>query len=481
MKKLILVLVLILSLVCLASCEGLEDVLDELEDMVEDLSGGNNVVQGGEKPNPEEKPNDNENNSNDGANHVHSLEYHPAVEATCLNSGNLEYWECTSGCKNLFADAEGTIYTSLSTIVIPAIGHTYNTEYLYDAEGHWQEATCEHATEVNANPTKINHEFDANGTCGVCSYNTYTAALKLARGGNETAGYYYTIEGLAEGVTVESLVIPEEIDGIPVTKIKSYAFEGATFTSIKLSETLKEIGNGAFWGCKGLTTIDIPKGVEDIGTGIFSLCDNIESITSSGVKGEDTYYVANNCIMRYYPKAMGAPEEYYVIAGCKNSTIPSKTTRIMSDAFYCISTLTTINFPSSITNIGDSAFRGTGLVEAKLGSTKLKNLVRYVFSDCESLTTVTLPYATLKTIQDGAFLNCTSLESIVIPGNVESIYGGAFEGCTALTSVVFDSASTHTWKVDNNVTVNVSNAQTNAENLTDPEKYMNKTWSSTQK
>ena len=63
---------------------------------------------------------------------------------------------------------------------------------------------------------------------------------------------------------------------------------------------------------------------------------------------------------------------------------------------------------------------------------------------------------------------------------MESIYGGAFEGCTALTSVVFDSASTHTRKVDN-VTVNVSNAQTNAENLTNPDKYMNKTWSSTKK
>lgn len=52
----------------------------------------------------------------------------------------------------------------------------------------------------------------------------------------------------------------------------------------------------------------------------------------------------------------------------------------------------------------------------------------YVFQYCSALTDVRLSNALIK-IPGSAFLNCNSLESIVIPYNVKSIGNSAFSGC----------------------------------------------------
>ena len=51
-----------------------------------------------------------------------------------------------------------------------------------------------------------------------------------------------------------------------------------------------------------------------------------------------------------------------------------------------------------------------------------------MFQYCSALTDVRLSNALIK-IPGSAFLNCNSLESIVIPYNVKSIGNSAFSGC----------------------------------------------------
>ena len=46
------------------------------------------------------------------------------------------------------------------------------------------------------------------------------------------------------------------------------------------------------------------------------------------------------------------------------------------------------------------------------------------------------------TINEGAFKNCTSLESVTIPNSVTTINGGVFEHCTSLTSVTIGNGVT---------------------------------------
>jgi hypothetical protein len=76
-----------------------------------------------------------------------------------------------------------------------------------------------------------------------------------------------------------SVIIPDTIDGLPVTGIGSTPFQGNTdVTQITLPKSLKMIERSAFNG-SGLTSIVIPEGVTDIEGGAFSRCENLTSVT----------------------------------------------------------------------------------------------------------------------------------------------------------------------------------------------------------
>ena len=75
-----------------------------------------------------------------------------------------------------------------------------------------------------------------------------------------TTGSEVTITDCDEDATGE-LVIPETIDGNPVTSIGSSAFLRCTsLTSITLPDSVTSIGDGAFLGCTALMTIEVDPG-----------------------------------------------------------------------------------------------------------------------------------------------------------------------------------------------------------------------------
>ncbi len=56
---------------------------------------------------------------------VHTLEYVPAVAATCTEDGNTEYWVCTD-CGKFFADEAGTVEIEEGSWIIEATGHKWD-------------------------------------------------------------------------------------------------------------------------------------------------------------------------------------------------------------------------------------------------------------------------------------------------------------------------------------------------------------------
>jgi hypothetical protein len=120
-------------------------------------------------------------------------------------------------------------------------------------------------------------------------------------------------------------------------------------------------------------------------------------------------------------------------------TIPEGVTTIGSNAFSGCTMLSSISFPESLTAIGSSAFKGSGLSSVTIPNGVVMG--NGVFQGCTGLTSVTIS-AGVQGIEDSSFMGCTALSSIEIPDTVTTIGTSAFKDCTGLTTVVIPEGIT---------------------------------------
>ena len=83
-----------------------------------------------------------------------------------------------------------------------------------------------------------------------------------------------------------TVVLPEEIEGCPVTNIGFYAFEAKfDIVSVSIPESVTVISEGAFMDCSSLSDINLPSGLKEIGRGAFAGCASLTEMTvPDGVK-----------------------------------------------------------------------------------------------------------------------------------------------------------------------------------------------------
>ena len=99
-----------------------------------------------------------------------------------------------------------------------------------------------------------------------------------------------------------------------------------------------KLGDYAFYGCSGLTSLTIPSGVTKIGCYALSSCIGLTSLTLPSSVTEIGEHAFLNC------------------RGLTNFTIPSGVTKIGAGAFFCCYGLISLTIPSSVTAIGSQAF-----------------------------------------------------------------------------------------------------------------------------
>lgn len=75
------------------------------------------------------------------------------------------------------------------------------------------------------------------------------------------------------------VVVPSEIEDMPVTKLAPYAFSSHGAVKITLPNTIIELGGHCFSNCEAITQFEIPDGVSIIPDSCFNFCRNLEKIT----------------------------------------------------------------------------------------------------------------------------------------------------------------------------------------------------------
>lgn len=164
-----------------------------------------------------------------------------------------------------------------------------------------------------------------------------------------------------------------------------------------IPDSVTSIGNGAFYDCDGLTSINIPDSVTSIGNNVFSFCTGLTSII-----------------------------------------IPNSVTSIGDSTFQNCSRLTSIEIPDSVTSIGSSAFYNCDSLTSVTISNSITSISDRIFYGCTNLTSIIIPDSVIS-INNYAFCKCSSLTNIVIPDSVTSIGDEAFYDCSSLTSVQFNA------------------------------------------
>ena len=148
-----------------------------------------------------------------------------------------------------------------------------------------------------------------------------------------------------------------------------------------------KLGDYAFYGCSGLTSLTLPSSVTSIGDYAFQDCSGLTSLTiPSGVTS-----IGN--------------QAFYDCSGLTSLTIPSGVTSIGNYAFYGCSGLTSLTIPSGVTSIGKWAFRGcSGLTSIYVYPEKLPELGIDIFNRCDAKNcTVYVPKGTYDAYKSSEF------------------------------------------------------------------------------
>lgn len=147
----------------------------------------------------------------------------------------------------------------------------------------------------------------------------------------------------------------ENIESISIPKTVTYNGNEYNVTSI---------GDNAFSGCSGLTSVTIPKSA-------FSRCSGLTSIT-----------------------------------------IPNSVTSIGNHAFSGCTGLTSINIPNNITNIGSRAFSNCSDLTIAVIGNSVTSIEEWTFYGCTDLKEITIP-ENVTNIGNKAFDSCDRLRKVI--------------------------------------------------------------------
>ena len=339
---------------------------------------------------------------------------------------------------------------------------------------------------------RLDHNFSGD-ICTICGFDSSvpesTPGLSFLVSRDENGYEVYHLQDIGTCIDAEELVIGS-YNGRPVTKIlygaleqcknlrrvvihdtveeiQSYAFDGCSnlesivlpnnkhfeiiefgtfrsctsLVSINLPETIKKIGDQAFFRCTSLKNVTLPSNIRELGTDSFRYCFTFTEITIPSkltTIGKSSFaqcvnvekLTINNGVANIDNQAFYGCSKLYDIS------LPDSLSSIGESAFNGCVSITSIKLGDNIKTIGASAFFDcTGLSSVDFGNS-VNDIQTAAFSNCSALTSAKLPQSVI-TLGSAVFSECDSLVEVVLPDSIIRIYEETFRGCSNLKKVTF--------------------------------------------
>lgn len=189
--------------------------------------------------------------------------------------------------------------------------------------------------------------------------------------------------------TNKKVVIPETIDGYPVTEIDEFAFYNEGVQTVVFPSTLKKIGKQAFMYSDLRSFSFTGDETVEVGEAAFANTSMEEIVVPANIKNISSVCFGNNI----YNKSI---------------IIEEGVETIEDFAFQYNQYATSIKIPSTVKTIGENAFVGEMRVQQLTIEEGVSSIERRAFDSVEELTDITLPRS-ITSIGEEAFIRCDKL------------------------------------------------------------------------
>lgn len=239
-----------------------------------------------------------------------------------------------------------------------------------------------------------------------------------------------------------TIVIPSEIEGMPVTSIAPYtfsdyfnlkkvvipnsveiinegAFDGSSLAEVEFGDGVKYIGDWAFGNCE-LVNVSIGSSVETIGDFAFAECELLKSINLSETLND-----------------MGVG---VFVGDCSLEQIvfPDNIKNIPVLTFFGCEKLKSVTLGENTTKIDKGAFAECMSLQYVCNAENVKVIEDYAFFVGSNLVNIDVSDS-LESIGIGAFCGCYSLENDLIGVNTDYIGDFAFFMCYNLNEIIIEN------------------------------------------
>ncbi len=291
---------------------------------------------------------------------------------------------------------------------------------------------------------------------GISAFNRNTSLTELSLPSSlETihSSAFYSCNNLT------SVILPASLK-----TIDSSAFAYTAISNISIPTSVETIGSEAFSGCKNLTSLTLPDNIKSVGSGITSNCSNIIYNEYEGGQylgsSKEKYMILisapnDRTTFTIHPDTKIIGKAFNNNATLQKIEIPSKVEKIQETAFEKCTALSEVIMNDKLISIGYSAFSGCSSLSQIDLPESLQNIDNNAFSGC-GLTSISLPKSitvikqgtfsgikatsislpdNIEVIEKNAFAYSANLKEVTINKNIKKIENGAFNNCSAIESI----------------------------------------------